>query len=162
MVKSKVGGCYDHRRKLKFLKNLALSSHVSASARAAGVAVSTVYNWRERDPEFLREWMRSLAAGYELLEMDLLDRARNGVEKPVFHEGQQVATVKHYNDGIGIKLLLAHKQMVALTRAIEDDISPEQIRIDLDRKLADMRTKLLRRRELAEGQAKPPASDNDE
>lgn len=162
MVKSKVGGCYDHRRKLKFLKNLATSSHVSASAKAAGVAVSTVYNWRERDPEFLREWMRALAAGYELLEMDLLDRARNGVEKPIFHEGKQVATVKHYHDGIGVKLLLAHKQMVALTRAIEDDISPEQVRINLDRKLDDMRAKLLRRRALAEGEEKQSTPDNDE
>ena len=162
MAKSKVGGVYDDRRKVKFLKNLATSSHVSASAKAAGVAVSTVYNWRERDPEFLREWMRALAAGYELLEMDLLNRARNGVETPIFHEGKQVATVKQYHDGIGVKLLLAHKEMVALTRALEDDINPEQMRIDLDRKLGDMRMKLLRRRALAEGEGKQPTSDNDE
>ncbi|MGB5724782.1 MAG: hypothetical protein WBM39_10225 [Parasphingorhabdus sp.] len=162
MAKSKVAGVYDNRRKLKFLKGLATSSHVANSAKTAGVAVSTVYNWRNRDPEFLREWMRALAAGYELLEMDLLDRARNGVEKPIFHEGKQIATVKQYNDGIGVKLLLAHKQMVALTRAIEDDISPEQVRVSLDRKLGDMRTKLLRRRALAEEERKPPTSDNDE
>ncbi|NCN84147.1 MAG: hypothetical protein GW808_09290 [Sphingomonadales bacterium] len=158
MAKSEVRGLYDDRRKLKFLKELAISSHVANSAEAAGVAVSTVYLWRERDPDFFRAWMRSLAAGYELLEMDLLERARNGVEKPVFHDGKEVATVKHYNDGLGIKLLLAHKQMVALIRAAEEDISPEQVRASLDRKLADMRTKLLRR----EKQTKPPAVDNDE
>ena len=162
MPKSEVRGCYDNRRKLKFLKELAISSHVANSAKAAGVAVSTVYSWRERDPEFFRQWMRSLAAGYELLEMDLLDRARKGVEKPVFHEGEQIATVTQYNDGIGVKLLLAHKEMVALTRAIEEDISPEQVRIDLDRKLGDMRMKLLRRRALAEGEGKQPTSDDDE
>ena len=162
MPKSTVPGVYDDRRKLKFLKGLATSSHVANSAKAAGVAVSTVYNWRERDPEFIRHWMRALAAGYELLEMDLLGRARSGVEKAIFHGGKQVATVKQYNDGIGVKLLLAHKQMVALTRAIEDDISPEQVRASLDRKLGDMRTKLLRRRALADEQAKPSTSDNDE
>lgn len=162
MANSKGEGVYDNRRKLKFLKNLATSSHVANSAKAAGVSVSTVYHWRQRDPLFFREWMRSLAAGYELLEMDLLDRARNGVEKPVFYEGKQVATVTHYHDGIGVKLLLAHKQMVALTRAIEDDISPEQVRVNLDRKLGDIRTKLLRRRALADGKGKPPTSDHDE
>lgn len=162
MPKSKVRGVYDDRRKLKFLKHLAISSHVAASATAASVAVSTVYNWRDRDPEFFRHWMRALATGYELLEMELLDRARNGVEKPVFHDGEQIATVKEYNDGLGVKLLLAHKQMVALIRAIEDDVSPEQVRIDLDRKLGDMRMKLLRRRALAEGEGKQPTSDNDE
>lgn len=161
MAKSKIGGVYDNRRKLKFLKHLATSSHVTNSAEAAGVAVSTVYNWRDRDPEFLREWMRALAAGYEMLEMDLLDRARNGVEKPVFHDGEEVATVTEYNDGLGVKLLLAHKQMVALTRVIEDDISPEQVRASLDRKLGDIREKLLRRRALADGRKKRPTSDND-
>lgn len=162
MAKSKVGGVYDDRRKVRFLKNLATSSHVAHSAEAAGVALSTVYLWRERDPEFFREWARALAAGYELLEMELLDRARNGVEKPVFHDGKQVATVKQYNDGIGVKLLLAHKQMVALIRAAQEDISPEQVRADLDRKLGDMRTKLLRRRALAEGKGQLPTTDNDE
>ena len=158
MAKSEVRGLFDDRRKLKFLKELAISSHVANSAAVAGVAVSTVYLWRERDPDFFRAWMRSLAAGYELLEMDMLERARNGVEKPVFHDGKEVTTVRHYNDGVGIKLLLAHKQMVALIRAAEEDINPEQVRADLDRKLADMRTKLLGR----EREETPPVSDNDE
>lgn len=162
MAKSEIRGMYDDRRKLKFLKELAISSHVTNSAAAADIAVSTVYLWRDRDPEFLHQWMRSLAAGYELLEMDMLERARHGVEKPVFHDGKEVATVKHYNDGIGVKLLLAHKQMVALTRAMEEDINPEQVRASLDRKLADMRTKLLKRQELAEGQPGPQATDDDE
>ena len=158
MAKSEIRGLFDDRRKLKFLKELAISSHVAHSAAAANVAVSTVYLWRERDPDFFRAWMRSLAAGYELLEMDMLERARNGVEKPVFHDGKEVATVRHYNDGVGIKLLLAHKQMVALIRAAEEDINPEQVRADLDRKLADMRTKLLGR----EREETPPVSDNEE
>jgi hypothetical protein len=162
MAKSEIRGIYDDRRKLKFLKELAISSHVANSATAAGVAVSTVYLWRERDPEFFRAWMRSLAAGYELLEMDMLERARKGVEKPVFHNGKEVATVRQYNDGIGVKLLQAHRQMVAMIRAAEEDISPEQVRASLDRKLADMRVGLLKREALADGQARSPASDNDE
>jgi len=162
MAKSKVGGICDDRRKMKFLKNLATSSHVTNSATAAGVAVSTVYSWRERDPEFFREWMRALAAGYELLEMDLLDRARNGVEKPIFHEGKQVATVKQYNDAISVKLLLAHKELVALTRAMEGQINPEEVRASLDRKLADMREKLLNGRALTDERAKRSASGDDD
>ena len=162
MAKSEIRGLFDDRRKLKFLKELAISSHVANSAAAANVAVSTVYLWRERDPEFFRAWMRSLAAGYELLEMDMLERARNGVEKPVFHDGKEISTVRHYNDGIGVKLLMAHRQMVALTRAMENDISPEEVRASLDRKLADMRARLLKQEALAEGQARSPASDDDE
>ena len=162
MPKSEIKGVYDDRRKLKFLKELAISSHVANSAKAAGVAVSTVYLWRQRDPDFNKLWMRSLAAGYELLEMELLDRARNGVDRPVFHAGKRVATVRHFNDGLGLKLLLAHQQMVALTRAAQDDISPAQVRASLDRKLSEMRAKLLRREALANGQASRSGSAHDE
>lgn len=162
MPKLEATGLYDDRRKLKFLKNLSISSHVTASAKAAGVSLSTVYLWRNRDPEFHSRWADALAAGYELLEIELLDRARNGSERHIFHAGERVATVRDFNDGLGVKLLLAHKHMVALTRAVEDEFSPEQVRASLDRKLGDMRAKLLRRRALADGQAKPPTSDNDE
>lgn len=162
MSKSAVRGYYDDKRKLKFLKYLTNSSHVAASAKAAGVSVSTVYLWRSRDPDFYKYWMQALAVGYELLEMELLDRARNGTEKHIFHAGKKVATVKEFNDGLGVKLLLAHKQMVALTRTLEDNISPEQVRASLDRKLGDMRAKLLRRRALADGQGKPSTSANDD
>ncbi|PHR13576.1 MAG: hypothetical protein COA41_17935 [Sphingopyxis sp.] len=162
MAKSKTRGVCDDRRKVKFLSKLATSSHVANSAAAAGVAVSTVYKWRERDPEFFRAWMQALAAGYELLEMDLLDRARNGVEKPVFHEGKQVAMVRQFRDGIGVKLLLAHKEMVALARVAEGQINPEEVRASLDRKLADMREKLLSGRALADQRAKPAASSDDD
>ncbi len=153
MPKSEATGLYDDKRKLKFLKNLSISSHVTASAKAAGVSLSTVYLWRNRDPEFQCRWAEALAAGYELLEIELLDRARNGSERHIFHAGERVATVRHFNDGLGVKLLLAHKQMVAMTRAIEDDVSPEQVRVNLDRKLGDMRAKLLRRRAIADGEA---------
>mgnify|MGYP003628460064 CR=1 FL=1 len=162
MPKSDSTGFYDDKRKLRFLKNLSTSSHVTSSAKAANVSLSTIYSWRKRDPEFHNQWMQALAAGYELLEMELLDRARNGTERHIFHAGKRVATVREVNDGLGVKLLLAHKQMVALTRAAEDNISPEQVRASLDRKLGDMRAKLLRRRALAEGQANPFTTATDE
>ncbi|MEO9599613.1 hypothetical protein [Parasphingorhabdus sp.] len=160
MPKSEVRGCYDDKRKLKFLKSLSISSHVAASAKAAKVSLSTVYLWRNRDPDFYNHWMRALANGYELLEMELLDRARNGAEKHIFRNGEQVATVREHNDGLAVKLLFAHKQMVALTRAAEDELTPEKVGADLDRKLEDMRAKLRRRRALAKAKVNP--SDHDE
>ncbi|WP_417621145.1 hypothetical protein [Parasphingorhabdus sp.] len=162
MAATESEGCLDDRRKLRFLKCLATSSHVSASAEAAHISLSTLYHWRTRDPEFRRRWMQALAAGYEMLEMELLDRARNGVKKHIFRNGEPVATVREHNDGIAVKLLLAHKQMVALTRAAEEEMSAEQVRASLDRKLGNMRAKLLRRRALAEQQNGPLATAADE
>ena len=163
MSKSAIWGAhYDDRRKLRFLKYLAMSSHVTASAKRANISPSTLYHWRSRDPEFRLRWMDALAAGYELLEMELLDRARNGVDRHIFHAGSKVATVREYKDGLGVKLLLAHKQMVALTRAAQEISSPEQVRASLDQKLGDMRMKLMRRRALAEARSERATLSRDE
>ena len=87
MAKNVVASDRDKKRKAKFLEHLALSSHVAQSARAANIANSTLYLWREQDADFREDWMTALAAGYELLEMELLHRAREGVEKPIFQNG---------------------------------------------------------------------------
>lgn len=137
----------DIKRKKKFLKHLAISSHVTQSARAANIPLSTLYLWRDRDAEFLDDWLIALAAGYELLEMELLHRARNGVEKPVFRNGEKVATVKEYDNGLAFRLLMAHKDMVARTRAAraENTDKTGQLRQTLDQKINQMRERLQNR-----------------
>ncbi len=137
----------DIKRKKKFLKHLAMSSHVTQSARAANIPISTLYLWRERDAEFLEDWLIALSAGYELLEMELLHRARNGVEKPVFRNGEKVATVKEYDNGLAFRLLMAHKDLVAKTRAAraENTDRTTQLRQTLDQKINQMRERLQNR-----------------
>jgi ribosomal protein L16 Arg81 hydroxylase len=142
----------DNRRKKKFLKHLAMSSHVTQSAKAANIPLSTLYLWRDRDAKFLDDWLNALAAGYELLEMELLHRARNGVEKPVFRNGEKVATVKEYDNGLAFRLLMAHKDMVARTRAAraENTDRATQLRQTLDQKINQMRERLQNREGLSQ------------
>ena len=138
------------RQKAAFLEHLATTSHVANSAQAAGIPDSTLYNWRKNDPEFCGAWMEALAAGYELLELDLLQRARGGVEKKIYHGGSVVGTVQEYNDGMAFRLLMAHKETVAMVRAAQASLTGEKdtsaIRAELDQKLAMMRERLLARR----------------
>jgi hypothetical protein len=43
-------------RKRAFLDGVTRGSSVSEAAERAGVARSTVYTWRDRDPEFVKDW----------------------------------------------------------------------------------------------------------
>lgn len=151
MAKSDVQDIYDDKRKLEFLKQLAISTHVQASATLADVAVSTVYHWRNSDPQFRAEWLKALAAGYELLELEMLDRARNGSERKIFYHGSHIATVREYDDAMAFRLLHAHKEMVARTRAIqaERQIELGDVRARLDEKLEAMRRRMLDQDRLA-------------
>ena len=62
-------------RRKAFLEHLAATCNVQASAREAGVAVSTVYANRMRDPEFRADWQAALEQGYARLEAALIARA---------------------------------------------------------------------------------------
>ncbi|QJB69387.1 hypothetical protein [Parasphingorhabdus halotolerans] len=138
------------KQKAAFLEHLATTSHVANSAKAAGIPDSTLYNWRKNDPEFCGAWMEALAAGYELLELELLQRARGGVKKKIFYGGKVVGTAREYNDGMAFRLLMAHKESVAMTRAAQASLtggkSTSALRAELDQKLAMMRERLLARR----------------
>jgi hypothetical protein len=61
-----------------FLDKLAETSNVTAAAAAAKIVTSTAYDAKRTKPEFNRKWQRALCEGYELLEMELLNRLRTG------------------------------------------------------------------------------------
>ena len=96
-------------RKTIFLETLAETVNVSAACRKAGIRRRTAYNWRNADPRFAREWDDALEDGIDAMEAELHRRAFEGVEKPVWHKGQQVGTVRHYSDGLAMFLLKAHR-----------------------------------------------------
>ena len=96
-------------RKTTFLETLAETVNVSAACRKAGIRRRTAYNWRNADPRFAREWDDALDDGIDAMEAELHRRAFEGVEKPVWHKGEQVGTVRHYSDGLAMFLLKAHR-----------------------------------------------------
>lgn len=157
MSKNQVQQNRDIKRKKKFLQQLAVSSHVAQSAKAANISTSTLYLWREKDSAFREDWLKALAAGYELLEMELLHRARNGVDKPVFHGGKIVATVKDYDNGLAFRLLVAHRNMVAKTRAAAAELTDQRAEL---RQTLDQKINAMRRRLAGRDSFEPPASVN--
>ena len=104
----------------RFLDALAESSNVLGSARAAGVAEATIYDWRAADEGFRALWDRALDSGYARLEMELLRRALEGTEKDVYYAGEKTGTVRDYDNRLAITLLKAHHDRIAAIRAARE------------------------------------------
>ncbi|QTD57567.1 hypothetical protein [Parasphingorhabdus cellanae] len=131
-------------KKRAFLEHLAITSSIKQSADVADIANSTLYLWRDTDPDFAAAWLKALAAGYELLEMEMLERARHGVERKIYYHGKHVATVRDYDHKTGLQLLRLHKESVALVRAARAELAaePEPVRDTLDEKLKKINVRL--------------------
>jgi len=126
----------------KFLTELAATSNVTASAKRAGVAVSTVYEARRMNPEFHRAWQDALCEGYDHLEMDLLRRLRDGELKPAKDAKRGV---RAYDNATAFRLLAAHRATAAQARAIRDNVDADAILASIDAKLDRMRERAMKR-----------------
>ena len=122
-----------------FLAELANTSNVAAAARKAKVDPSTVYERRRKDAEFACEWQVALCEGYDNLEMETLFRLRSGeIKGSTAKRG-----VRQYDNALALRLLQAHRDSTARTRALRDNVSAEEIRASLDRKVAEIRERVL-------------------
>jgi hypothetical protein len=124
----------------KFLACLAETSNVTASAECADISKRFVYKTKREDSSFAQAWLIALCEGYDHLEMDLLYRLRTG-------ESRDTPSVK-YDNATALRLLLAHRDTRAKLAAMTQNISAEEVRASLDAKLAQLREKVIARREL--------------
>jgi hypothetical protein len=92
-------------RKQKILDGLSAGMTVSRACREAGVGPGTGRDWRNKDPIFKRLWDEAVEAGIDTMEDEAVRRGRDGIEKPVFYQGEQVAVVQEYSDTLLISML---------------------------------------------------------
>lgn len=152
------------KQKQIFLAELSISVNVTASAAKADIPTSNLYYWRVHDPIFCAAWMKALETGYAMLEAALLDRCVNGTMKEIHRAGEGVVKVREYDNATAFRLLMAHKEMVAMTRAAREEIqeSKSDIREKIDRKLDEMRDRLQNRRAAMEQSARDLPKPNSE
>jgi hypothetical protein len=106
------GHSWTKARRRRFLKELAATANVSASASAAGMSPSSAYRLRRLDAAFAEAWQDALDIGLDALEDAVMKRAIDGVEKTHFHAGKPVGTSKSYSDALAMFLLKAHRPQV--------------------------------------------------
>lgn len=100
-----------------FIKHLRKSGNVTRAAEAAGVSRNQLYLVRRDDPDFARAWEEALEGAMDDLEAELLRRALEGTDKPVFFGGKECGTVKSYSDSLGMFLLKGRRRDIFGERA---------------------------------------------
>jgi hypothetical protein len=123
-----------------FLAALADTSNVAAAARAAAIDVSTAYTRRRHNHEFNREWQVALCEGYDNLEMELLCRLRTGEVKPATGAKKGNRT---FDNATAFRLLAAHRESTTRERAQRQHTSAEEIRAAIDRKVDELRRRVM-------------------
>jgi len=123
-----------------FLAELAATSNVSAASRKAGIATATAYDARRHDAEFNRAWQQALCEGYDHLEMELLQRLRNGEVKPMSGAKRGV---RAFDNATAFRLLAAHRDTAGRQRAVRTHADSEAIIQSINAKLEAMRQRRL-------------------
>lgn len=119
-----------------FCHVLASTCNVGKAAESIGVSRHTVYDWREDFPEFAKAWDAAKKIGITVLEDEAVRRGGNdGIDEPVFYQGEKVATVKKHSDTLLTFLLSAHKgevygrQRLEHTGAEGQPLIPSTVRV---------------------------------
>ena len=99
----------DAARSVEFLEHLARTGSVTIACERAGLARSAVYARRERSRPFREAWKRAVDLGVESLHDRAMERALEGEERPVIKDGEQVATVRRFDNRLVLALLRAHR-----------------------------------------------------
>ncbi len=83
--------------------------NVWRAAAVASVARCNAYDEYDRNPEFARAWDAAEQESADRLEAEAWRRAHDGVDKPVYWQGEKVDTLKEYSDTLLTLLLRARR-----------------------------------------------------
>ena len=92
-----------------FLAQLRLTGVVTQACDAAQIARHAVYDRRQNDPDFAKAWDEAREMAADRLEQEAVRRAVDGINKPVFYQGEIVGFEKEYSDTLLVLLLKAAK-----------------------------------------------------
>lgn len=82
------------------------------AAQKINVARATAFRWKKEDPQFAEAWEEAVEEGIDLLEQEILRRARDGVDRPVFQGGEMVGLVREYSDSLAAMMLQGRRRKV--------------------------------------------------
>jgi hypothetical protein len=124
----------------RFLEEFAVRGNVLAACEAAGIHRDTAYDLQGRDPEFAAAWKRAKADALDRLALVARERAVDGWDEPVFHQGVACGAIRKYDNGLLWKLMAAHDPETygskVQTQHTGKDGGPIEHRVDLT-KLTD-------------------------
>lgn len=98
-----------HPKKRAFLTAFSHLGLVTRAARAAKVDRTNHFLWKRDDPEYAEAFAVAEELAAESLEDAAITRARDGMDRPVFHQGKICGYVREYSDTLLIFALKGAK-----------------------------------------------------
>ncbi|MBI3196364.1 MAG: hypothetical protein HYZ40_02405 [Rhodospirillales bacterium] len=117
----------------EFFHHLGRTGSVTLAAERSGLRRPTLYKLRANDDWIATRWQRALDLGVERLQDDAMRRALDGVERPVWRNGEQVGTVQQYDNRLLQFLLRSHRPEIYGDRK---QAGPPPLPFDLAKRLA--------------------------
>ena len=124
-----------HPKKRAYLRALARCGEITRAAKAAGIDRTLPWYWRQEDPAFTRLEAEARDVGAEVMVAEAYRRAIEGVEEPVYYQGQQVDRVRKYSDLLLMFLLKGARPQVYRDTAVNVQHSGT-VQVDLSERLA--------------------------
>lgn len=125
------GALKKERQKL-FLKEFAKCGVIFRAAEKASLNRSTHYEWLKLDVEYSRAFSDVKEEYIEKLEAEADRRAVEGVDRPVFYDGNVVGHIREYSDTLLIFRLKAlkpekYRESYHITGKVEHGLSRETL-----------------------------------
>lgn len=103
------------KRDEKFFAALAAGDTVTKACRKAGYGRTSVFEWRRDDAEFAARYQDADEQAVERMEAEADRRAVQGIDKPVFYQGQPVG---QWYDAEGLPCLADAMDVNGIARAV--------------------------------------------
>lgn len=94
-------------RQAEFLRHLSATHSVATAARNVGMSRQSAYRLRSKlaGQAFDLAWEVAFHHSYNVLAHAALDRALNGVEVPIFFQGEQVGSYRRFDERLTLALM---------------------------------------------------------
>lgn len=133
----------------EFLSVLAETCNVSEACRRSQVPMTVAYRRRKSDAAFRAGWLEAIGTAYQRLELVLLDRAFNGMEKVIKRRDGSEERMLEYSNQLGLTLLKMHRDTAA---EANHELPPE----DIEEMRERLVKKLLRLKKRVESETAKP------
>lgn len=98
-----------------FLDLVATGYSVSAAAQRLGLHRQRLYELRDREAVFRRDWQHAVEAGTDLLEQTAWEIATKGALEEVFDESGRLVSSRRRQDPVTVRFLLAARAVLSST-----------------------------------------------
>lgn len=155
-VKRAPRSAFSPRKQERFFQALAQTANIARSAKHAKVSVATIFRFRREVPGFAARYAVALEEGVARAELLLLEQALGGPAPPIDAEDEVAASpLPPMSNGDRLRVVKLHREEVNAHRANRpfEEESDEAFRAGFERKLREMRMRLLEIEAAGEGGA---------